>query len=238
MTEKVSWLITGASRGIGLELVRQLLSDPANIVIATCRNPSSATALNALASDLVNKGSLHIAQLDITDEDSIQGISSSVQDILGDGGLDYLLNNAAINVGDDIGFTLTSRALENSFRANVTGPALIAQALLPFIEKSNRKLIMNMSSGLASIGIDLGPKNASYSISKTALNMLTYKQAKIRPDLIVVCVDPGWVKTDMGGQGAFLEPHESVSQIIKVLTSRKQEHSGGFFRYDGETVPW
>ncbi|KAI0375982.1 C-factor [Pilatotrama ljubarskyi] len=236
MPETYTWLITGTSRGIGLEMTRQLLADPSNIVVAACRNPDKATALHVLKDSA--KGTLHVVALDVSDEASIQNSFKAVEQALGDKGLDYLYNNAAINEGDDSAFNLTSAVALRTYQANVIGPALIAQTYLPLLEKGKRKVIVNMSSGLASIGLDLGPKCASYSISKTALNMLTYKQKAERPDITSIALDPGWVKTDMGGEGAMLEPEFSVSNLLKVVTTVTTKDSGKFFRYTGEELPW
>ncbi|KAI0641298.1 C-factor [Trametes meyenii] len=236
MTESYTWLITGTSRGIGLELTKQLLADPLNIVVATCRNPSTANDLQALKDGA--KGTLHIVALDVADEASIKGSLKAVEQVLGDKGLDYLYNNAAINAADDTAFTLNAEIALRTYQANVVGPALIAQTFLPLLEKGKRKVIVNMSSGLASIGLGLGPKCATYSISKTALNMLTYKQKVERPDFTAIVIDPGWVKTEMGGDGAQLEPEFSVSNILKVVTGLTQQDSGKFFRYNGEAIPW
>ncbi|EGO18380.1 hypothetical protein SERLADRAFT_444197 [Serpula lacrymans var. lacrymans S7.9] len=95
-----------------------------------------------------------------------------------------------------------------------------------------------MTSGLASIQSNHGPKATSYSISKCALNMLTYKQAREKPDLIPFVVDPGWVKTEMGGPGAMLEPHESVSGILKHVSGATPDCAGKFFGYRGNEIPW
>ncbi|RDX40861.1 C-factor [Lentinus brumalis] len=237
MTDKTTWLITGASRGIGLELTRQLLTNPSNIVVATCRNPPSAKDLSALKDSA--RGTLHIAQIDVSDEDSIRNSVKAVEDLLGaDASIDYLYNNAAINEGNDTAFTFQSAVLMRTIQANVVGPAVMAQAYLPLLEKSKKKTIVNVTSGLASIGLDLGSKNATYTISKTALNMLAYKQKTERPDFTVIVIDPGWVKTEMGGEGAILEPEESVSNIVRTVTGLKHEDSGKFFRYDGQTLPW
>jgi len=238
MTETTTWLITGSSRGIGLETTRQLLQSPSNVVIATCRSPSTASDLQALAQGGGVKGKLHVVPLDTADMKSIDAVLKPVEDIVGEGGLDYLLNNAAINVGNDTGFAFSPDDLLRTVNVNVAGPAYLAQTLLPLLERGRKKTIMNMTSGLASIGLDCGPKCMTYSISKTAVNMLTYKQAKARPDFIVICLDPGWVKTEMGGEGAVLEPYESVSNILKVLTNLTPSDSGKFFRNDGSSIPW
>ncbi|CCM06001.1 uncharacterized protein FIBRA_08244 [Fibroporia radiculosa] len=224
------------SRGIGLELVRQLVASPTNIVIATCRSPSKAGALQALRSSA--KGELHVVELDTGSETSIRESVPVVAAILGDRGLDYLYNNAGIMEGNDSPFDFSYSGLLQTLQTNVAGPALLAQLYLPYIEKSKRKVIVNVTSGLASIGTDFGEKNATYSVSKTALNMLTYKQAKTRLDLISYVVDPGWVKTDMGGADAAMEVQDTVSRQLKIATSVTSKDSGKFFRHDGEEIPW
>lgn len=231
-----TWLVTGSNRGIGLEYVRQLISSASNIVIATCRNPVAASELQALKDIAI--GNLYIHKLDVTDPESIDTSLALVKDILDIHGLDYLINNAAVTEGNDLAFSMTMSGLMNSLQANVAGPALISQVYLPYLEKSKRKVIVNMTSGLSSIGLDCGKKNASYSIAKTALNMLTYKQATERHDLISFVIDPGWVKTEMGGEGAVLEPHESVSALLKFAVDATKEHSGKLFKSTGEPLPW
>ncbi|KAH7928766.1 NAD(P)-binding protein [Leucogyrophana mollusca] len=230
-----TWFLTGASRGIGLETTRQLLQDPSTTVFASCRSPSSASELAALAS---SPGKLHIVQLDVASPESIEKGCKEVLRLLGGEPLDYVMNNAAINRGADLAFDFDPKDLADSIALNVNGPALVSRLLLPALEKSSRKVIMNMTSGLASIGTDHGPKAASYSISKAAVNMLTYKQARERPDLIPFVIDPGWVKTDMGGEGAMLEPHESVAGILKVAKEVTKDSAGKFFGYRGNEIPW
>ncbi|KZT06974.1 C-factor [Laetiporus sulphureus 93-53] len=236
MSDAYTWLITGTSRGIGLELVRQLIADPSNVVVATCRDPNNAPALQALQSEA--KGELYIIPLDIADEASIRNSAKVVGEILGYRGLDYLWNNAAINEGDDSAFNFSYSGFLETLKANVAGPALMGQVYLPFLEQGKRKVIINTSSGLASIGIDFGAKNATYSVSKTALNMIAYKQAKARPDLISYVVDPGWVKTDMGGPDAMMEPEESVRGQLKLAKSASSANSGKFYRHNGEEIVW
>ncbi|KAI0630619.1 NAD-P-binding protein [Trametes polyzona] len=238
--QKTTWLITGASRGIGLELAKQLLASPDNLVIGTARNPEKATALNDLKASA--KGTLHVIQLDVSDFDSIRASAKDLERILGDTGLDYLINNAGV-FEKDTAFTLKPETLLNLVRTNVAGPAVVAQVALPFLEKGRAKKVVNISSTAGSIATvkDLtAPFDvpASYPISKAALNMLTYKQKVERPDLTFLALCPGWVKTDMGGQNASLEPHESVEGIIKVVTSATKEDSGKFLNYSGATVPW
>jgi len=236
MTDKFTWFITGTSRGIGLQFVKQLTAEAENVVIASCRNPETATELQALVNGA--KGKLHILKLEVTDEEAVKAAAQETSKIVGANGLDYLLNNAAINPGMDTAFEFDSLDITNAFKHNVVAPAVIGKHFLPLLEKGRRKVIMNMTSGLGSIGLNLGPKCSSYSISKDAVNMLTYKQSAARPDIIAFVVDPGWVKTKMGGDGAFLEPHESVTPFIDLLKKATHKESGKFFSYDGTEKPW
>ncbi|KAK7685390.1 hypothetical protein QCA50_011253 [Cerrena zonata] len=239
MTESYTWLITGTSRGLGLEIVRQLLQSPTNTVIAACRAPEKASSLQSLKNDA--KGFLHVLEMDTSNEESIEASATRLKDILGvKGGVDYLINNAGLLEGGHsvTAFNFSASSLRRELETNVVGHAIVAKTYLPFVEKGKRKIIVNMTSGLASIGSDSGATYATYSLSKTALNMLTTKQAKARPDFICFCVDPGWVKTDMGGKDALLEPHESVSHILKLVTNATSESSGQFLRYDGKVLPW
>ncbi|KAI0628099.1 NAD-P-binding protein [Trametes polyzona] len=236
-SSQTTWLVTGASRGIGFEIVRQLLQSPNNLVIAACRSPEKASALNALKDSA--KGTLHLIQFDVTDWDSIRAAPKAIAPILGDRGLDYLINNAGIAV-EDTAFKFDPEEMLRVLRTNAVGPALVSQTLLPFLDKSSTKKILNISSTLGSVASadTFGPRGASYSMSKSALNMLTYKQKQERPDITAITLCPGWVKTDMGGQEAQLEPQESISGILKVITSAKPEDSGKYFRYNGEHIPW
>ncbi|KZT06973.1 C-factor [Laetiporus sulphureus 93-53] len=236
MSPTGTWLITGSNRGIGLQLTKELLSSSANTVIATCRTPDTATELHALEENVA--GTLHIVPLDVSSEASMRESVQIVSSILGDGGIDVLYNNAAINPTYDTAFNFSYPEFLEILQINVGAPALLAELYYPFLERGQHKMIVNMTTGLASFGLDCGPKCSSYSISKTALNMLTYKQAKARPDFTAVCMDPGWVKTALGGEGAVLEVEESVTGILKVLSSVNTKDSGKFLRYNGTQHPW
>ncbi|RDX45928.1 C-factor [Lentinus brumalis] len=236
ITHQYTWLITGCSRGIGLELAKQLLDSPSNFIIGTVRDPAKATALQALKDTA--RGTLEVIQLDVDDTNGIERSVEEVTAILGDRGLDYLVNNAAINQKIDTAFTMNIDGWAQVFKTNVAAPALIAQLYLPLVEKSEKKTIVNVSSSLGAFGYGYGETWASYAITKTALNMLTYKQKAERPDLMVICLCPGWVKTDMGGDDAPLTLTESVTAVAKVITSLKPEDSGRLINLRHEIVPW
>ncbi|KAH9848826.1 NAD-P-binding protein [Lenzites betulinus] len=236
-TSQTTWLVTGASRGIGFEIVRQLLESSDNLVLAACRTPEKATELAALKEGA--KGALHVIQMDVSDFDSIRTSANAIEAILADAGLDYLINNAGIGI-EDTAFTLHPEVFLNILRTNTVGPALVSQVCLPFLEKGKTKKILNISSTVGSIASAdrFGARGASYSVSKTALNMLTYKQKLERPDIIAITLRPGWVKTAIGGANAALEPKESVEGILKVITAATAADSGKYLGIKGEEIPW
>ncbi|TFK89373.1 NAD(P)-binding protein [Polyporus arcularius HHB13444] len=237
MSEEYVWLITGANRGIGLEIVQQLLQSPSNIVIAACRNPAKATELQELAKKA--GGKVHVVELDVSDKESINKAAKEVSEILGGKGIDYLVNNAGVSLGGyDTAFSMDLDILKKTFVTNVAGTASVAQAFVGLVEKSEKKTIVNISSTVGSIGSDPGAPLASYAISKTALNMLTYKQAKEKPQITVVSMCPGWLQTDLGGSNATYPVSVGVAGVLKTILSLKPEDSGQFFNFRGERVPW
>ncbi|EIW54618.1 dehydrogenase [Trametes versicolor FP-101664 SS1] len=236
-----TWLVTGANRGIGLEIVRQLLAVPTNLVVAACRAPEKATALAELQSSA--KGALHLVQLDVSDFDNIRALPAQLEPILGSTGLDYLISNAGIAIVDSA-FTLDPDVFLRVVRTNAAGPALLSQVLLPFLERAPTKKILHVSSTAGSIGSVAGMQVkehqmvGSYAMSKAALNMLAYKQKTEKPEFTVITLCPGWVQTDMGGEKAALKPEESVAGIIKVITNATTADSGKYLRHNGEEIPW
>jgi len=237
-----TWVITGSSRGIGYGIVKHLSSTADNLIFATCRDPSTANQLSSLAASADCKARIHLIQLDTKSEESIRVAAERVKKLLGEARLDYLLNNAAAQTGLPTALSITSEAFIEDMKSNVLGPALVSKAFLSLLERpsesSRPSVVLNMSSGLGSIGLKYGAKEAIYSMSKTAVNMLTYKQAAEKPDIIWVCIDPGWVRTDMGGPEAHLSVEESVSSVVKIITSVTREDSGSFKHYTGADLPW
>jgi len=233
-----TWLITGASRGIGFTLVKLLIADPANIVIAAARSLDSATALRDLQANA--KGKLHTIPLDVGDPESIAASVNRVKAILGENGLDYLVNNAGvIDTKEKVWETQTAESLLRTYQVNTVGPALTSQAYLPLLEVPGRRgVIMHISSSMGSLGTEHGTMAPGYAMSKSALNMLTYKQAKARPDLIPFVVCPGWVSTDMGGESAPVKPEDSAAALIKLAKNANKDHAGKFFNRDGSSCPW
>ncbi|KAI9061965.1 NAD-P-binding protein [Trametes sanguinea] len=232
-----TWLVTGTSRGIGLEIVKQLVANPVNLVVAALRNPDKAPALHGLKTTA--KGKLHIVKLDVSNFDSIRESVKQIEPILGDIGLDYLVSNAGV-VAHDTAFTLDPEEFLQVVRTNAAGPALLSQVLLPFVEKSERKVILHISSTAGSMQCapQIGVIYGSYSMSKAAYNMLAQKQRIERPDLTIITMCPGPVKTDMNPIDGQIEPEESVQGILKIASSVSLGDSGKYLRYNGEVIPW
>ncbi|XP_061450281.1 C-signal-like [Rhineura floridana] len=249
-----SVLVTGANRGIGLELVRQLLgsSDPPQWLFACCRDPDGERGqqLRKLASSHPN---LTIVKLDATNVASIKEAATCVKDHLKDSGLNVLINNAGIFKEVTLE-TVDLEDMENGYKTNVTGPLLVSQAFLPLLRRAaqgsaqkglscSKAAIINISSLLSSI--ELVPLTyvkpaISYRCSKAALNMLTKCQSLSYKEEGILCtvVHPGWVKTDMGGQEAHLTVDESVQGILHVLSNLGDEYSGAFVDWKGKKLPW
>lgn len=222
-----SVLITGANRGLGLEFARQLHAAGAK-VIGTARRPESADELKALG--------VRVEQLDVTDPESVAALAAQLEGVP----LDVLLNNAGIfpNRGSFEGED-PAEALR-VFDVNTIGPLRVTQALLPNLRGGDRKLVMNMSSGLGSITNNGRGSSAAYRSSKSALNMLTKTMAMDlnSEGFIFVAMSPGWVRTDMGGESAQLSPEESVRGMLGVLAPLTPADSGKYMSHDGDELPW
>lgn len=229
-------LVTGANRGLGLELVRQLLAAGSHVV-AACRHPGKATALNTLAGEY--PGRLHVLPLDVAEPKTHAELARELPLVLGDDGrLDLLVNNAGVlHSGERFGH-LTATNLDDSFRTNAAGPLLLTQALAPLL--ADRAKVVNLSSRLGSVGLTTRFGTPSYNISKAALNMATALMARALADrgIAVIALSPGWVRTDMGGADAELEPAQAMAGLLRVAQSLGPDDSGRFLDWQGDAVPW
>ena len=175
-------LVTGANRGLGLELVRQLLAAGSHVV-AACRHPGKATALNTLAGEY--PGRLHVLPLDVAEPKTHAELARELPLVLGDDGhVDLLVNNAGVlHSGERFG-RLTLANLDDSFRTNAAGPLLLTQALAPLLADGAK--VVNLSSRLGSVGLTTRFGTPSYNISKAALNMATALMARALAENSVV----------------------------------------------------
>ena len=228
-------LITGANRGIGLEFARQLLARGEHVV-ATCRHPGKATALNALAGEY--PGRLHVLPLDVADPKSRASLVHDLPLVLGDDRLDLLVNNAGVlHSGERFGH-VEAAILEDSFRTNAIGPFLLAQALAPLLNDGAR--IANLSSVMASIASRGEFRSPSYCASKAAQNMLTVQlaHALATRGIVVLALHPGWVQTEMGGEHATVPTADAVRGLLQVVDGATPAQSGSFLDWRGGALPW
>ena len=237
-------LVTGANRGLGLEFVRQLLAARSHVV-ATCRQPGKATALNVLAGE--HPGRLHVLPLDVAAPKSQAELARELPLVLGeDGRLDLLVNNAGVlHSGERFG-QLTLPNFEDSFRINAAGPLLLTQALAPLLADAcpgqgrGGARVLNLSSDLGSISTITRFGTPSYSMGKAAQNMATVLLANALADrgIVVAALHPGWVRTDMGGEGGELEPAEAVAALLRTAAGLEPADSGRFLDRDGGAMSW
>ncbi|XP_067292285.1 C-signal [Pseudorasbora parva] len=246
-----SMLITGASRGLGLQMVKQLLATPERPqkIIATARNPAAAKELQELAKS--NPG-VHVVSLDVTSDSSVDAAAQAVESIVGADGLNCLINNAAINIPTELN-TVSRDAMMKTYESNTVAPLFVTKAFLPLLRRAaaegssmgiHRAAVVNVSSLLGSVQLNWGEgasfKSYAYRASKSALNMVTRCLATDLEAEGILCValHPGWVRTDMGGPMAPLSPEESISSVLSVISGLTEKHHGGFVDYNGESLPW
>jgi NAD(P)-dependent dehydrogenase (short-subunit alcohol dehydrogenase family) len=234
--DTMRYAITGASRGLGLEFVRQLLVR-GDTIEAGVRAPAEARQLQGLAVE--SGGRLRIHALDVSDARSVESFAAAV----GEGPpLDVLIHNAGITGKRSLPLAeLDYEDVVGTFATNTVGPLRLTAALLPALRRGSTRRIIHLSSALASIaGNDMGGAYG-YRLSKVALNMA---MRNLHMDLrgegfIAIALSPGWVQTDMGGPQAPLRPEESVRGMLhNVIDRLTAEHGGRFFGHDGAELPW
>ncbi|KAK9822195.1 hypothetical protein WJX81_002066 [Elliptochloris bilobata] len=247
-------VVTGTSRGIGLEFTRQLLArEPRVRVVAAARRPAASQELAALQRQH-GPAWLTLVALDLASQESIQAAAEEVACACPDG-VDILINNAGVLGSHDLASETTSEDLEAVLRVNVIGTLALTRALLPLLRKGASKTVVNLSSGAGAISAAGGQggwalRSLAYKSSKAALNMATVLLAReLRPEgFIVVPVTPGWVATDLGNSTAdlagplgprpTLDAAASVRQMLTLLERLRPEDSGAFVNYDGRRLEW
>ena len=227
-------LITGANRGLGLEFTRQYLKEGWT-VIAACRNPGAARGLQDLEAG--SKGALTVVELDVTDGASVKRAAGRLQGRA----IDVLLNGAGIygQGGQKLG-SLDYEDWRQVLEVNLLGPARVCEAFLDGLERSDRRLIVTITSGMGSLADNTSGGSILYRTSKAAVNMLMRASAlDLKPrGITCIVVNPGWVKTDMGGPNAKLSPEESIQAMRRLIAKLGPEDSGKFYNYDGREYPW
>jgi NAD(P)-dependent dehydrogenase (short-subunit alcohol dehydrogenase family) len=217
-------LVSGASRGIGAEIARELAADHSFLVYAAARNPGDVA---------VQEGVVPI-RLDVTDQGTVDAARDRVQSE--NGRLDALVNNAGV-YGDPIG--AAGYALDRAhevIEVNTFGPWRLIEAFLPLLRESSQPRIVNVSSGAGQLS-DMNGGRAAYRVSKAALNALTRTVASDEPWVKVNTMCPGWVRTDMGGSAASRSVEEGAETAVWLATLPDDGPTGGFFR-DRKPIPW
>jgi len=235
-TKKVA-LVTGANKGLGLEIARQLGKKGFTVVLGARDAVKAETAAGLLHGEGLDT---HPVKLDVTSEKDIARLPEYLQEKFG--GLDVLVNNAGVALE----FTGGSRVenLRKTFEANVFGAFAVTEALLPLIKASHAGRIVNQSSILGSLTAVSAGQGGSfttpgYTSSKAALNMLTVVAAyELKGTKVKVnAAHPGWVKTDMGGENAQLEVEDGAQTAVDLATLPDDGPTGTFVHM-GKTLPW
>src|SRR5687768_10348647 len=228
-------LVTGANRGIGLEFVRQFLARGER-VFATSRRAAQAHELTKLA--LAFPGRLTILPLDLAKPATIVELEKELH--LVTDALDVLVNNAGMLVSGERWGAIEAKSLTESFATNAMGPLLVTQAMTPLLERGTEPRVVSVSSSLGSLARCEAFGTPSYSTSKAALDMAMRQAAHaLAPrGITVALLSPGWVRTDMGGEKAQLEPTDSVRGMIAVIDALRPTDAGRFIDHEGQPVPW
>ncbi len=222
-------LITGANRGLGLEFARQY-AEAGWEVIATCRDPADAPALNAV------QGAVAVHQLDVTDLEAIDALGRRLDGVP----LDVVIACAGVMGPRGPAETVSLEEWLEAFLINCIAPVRLALATRPLLKLGAQRKLIAITSKMGSIGDGPGGGFTPYRTSKAALNMAWANLAReVAGDEITACVlHPGWVRTRMGGDGAALEPSQSIAEMRALIERLTLEQSGGFFNYRGDPIPW
>ena len=224
-------LVSGANRGIGLEICRQLAETGLTVILGSRDKENGRRAAEVLSGDV----SAH--QLDVTDENSVERLGSYIEEEFGR--LDVLVNNAGIfndegqqGIAADLGF------VREALEVNLLGAWRLCEMAVPLMQRGGYGRIVNISAILGSIN-DMGGGSPAYRVSKAGLNALTrILSSELRGSGVLVnSVSPGWVRTDMGGSGASLSVEEGAETPVWAATLPDNGPTGGFFR-DRREVPW
>ncbi|MGB1285774.1 MAG: SDR family oxidoreductase [Aggregatilineales bacterium] len=229
--------ITGTNRGIGLAVVTDYLEQDDVIIFAACRNPDDAEMLQNLKDAHPEK--LHLIALEVTDAASIDAAVKSVKSHTNK--LDVLLNNAGINPPEQAFPQIAADTFMKVLEVNTVAPLMVTKAFYGLLNEADQGIAVHTSSSMASLTMRTYGGDYGYCASKAALNMVMRGMAADFAkygDVITIALDPGWVQTDMGGQGATLTPQTSAAGIVQVIDNLKKSDNGRYLVWDGTEHPW
>ena len=232
-------LVTGANRGLGLEYCRQLVASGWRVIAGT-RDPERTTDLRSLAQE--NPERVRVLRLDVVNDTDVQAVAEELRGVP----LDMLINNAGTfgPEGSPGGMRYQSLAhmdyeiWRNILEVNLLAPFRLTVALAASLRLASRPVVVMISSDLGSIGNNRLGQSHAYRTSKAGLNMLTKGIANEWQDLITVAMAPGWCKTELGGEGAQIDPAESVRAQLETFASLTADYNGQFIDRFGAPVAW
>lgn len=224
-------LITGANRGLGLEFVKQYAQE-GWLVLACCRQPQSAIALQALAAAHPN---IQLFALDVGVFKQIETLAAKLYGTT----IDVLINNAGIYPESDFDDCDEQQWLQ-AFRVNTIAPLKMAQAFITHLTKGHLKKLVTLSSKMGSIDDNTSGESYIYRSSKCAVNMVMKNLSMdLKPyGISVVTLHPGWVRTEMGGPNGLIDAPESVTGMRKVIAQLSPANTGKFIAFDGNEIAW
>ncbi|HEY9821691.1 MAG TPA: SDR family oxidoreductase [Candidatus Sericytochromatia bacterium] len=233
-TEKIA-LVTGANKGIGLEIVRQLAKAGFRVFLTARDRQRGEEASKTLQQDGL---SVEFLQLDVADETSIDKLAKELPSQIDH--LDVLVNNAGIYLDASNASVLEVEPtlILQTLQTNTLGPLRLTQKLVPLLAQSNAGKVINVSSGGGQL-TDMSDWAPAYSLSKTALNAVTGMMAAALRDkhIVVNSICPGWVRTDMGGSGASRSVQQGADTVTWLATEAPSDLTGKFLR-DQKVIPW
>ncbi|XP_028843235.1 uncharacterized protein LOC114794684 [Denticeps clupeoides] len=249
-------LITGANRGLGLEMVKQMIAKPCpgRQIFAGCRNPEASKCEDLRELARKHPGEVHIVQIDTSDPRSVADCAKKVGPQLGKCGLNLLINNAGVMPHNTLK-TITARDMQDNFNTNLLGPIMVTKEFLSYLQAASKacgkagmsckkSAVINISTLLGSMARTHETFYAfpvlAYRITKAGLNMLTVCNAlEFKEDgILFVALHPGWVRTELGGQEADISPKESVEGMLRVMESLSERQNGAYLDYKGEVLPF
>ena len=229
-----SILITGCSRGLGLEMVKQSVKNGWR-VYACCRRPSKAVDLMKVASMVPGQVSVHV--MDTAETAQIQALAYELRNVA----FDWLINNAGVYGSMDHQFSNTDESdWLKTFQINTIGPMKVAEAFISNLEIGTEKKIATLSSKMGSMDDNSSGGSYIYRSTKAALNAVIKSMSiDLKPKRISAFImHPGWVRTDMGGPNGEIDSQESVSKMFNIIESASINDSGNFYDIDGSIIPW
>ena len=227
-------LITGANKGLGREAARQLIAAGHTVYIGSRDEQRGKETAGQLGARLL--------VIDVTSDDSVQAAAEQVRREAGR--LDVLVNNAGIAGGGQAPADVTAAAMRAVYETNVFGLVRVTHAFLPLLQASDAPVIVNVSSGLGSLGVTTDPERMesrfptlAYSSSKSAVNMLTSQYAKAFPGIRINVVDPGYTATDLNANSGTQTIGEGAEIIVRMAQIGPDGPTGAYLDRHG-TVPW